>query len=120
MFGRTETDIKALKGAPACGTECEGSVLYGITKTGCLNCLLIKCNEGGEKMFKKMAVVFSISLMAAGTSVAAPESPEGGVAHAARHHEEHSEAMKEQEKDPLQFGPLKVGLDAMIRGGVDR
>lgn len=68
-------------------------------------------------MLKKMALVLSISLMAAGTSVAALESPEGGngVTHAA-HNEEHSEVKKEEAKDPLQFGPLKVGLDAMIRG----
>ncbi|KAF0218598.1 MAG: hypothetical protein FD174_2691 [Geobacteraceae bacterium] len=68
-------------------------------------------------MLKKMLVLLSVLLMAAGTAVAVPESQKGekGVSHAVHHHEGHSGA-NEEGKDPLQFGPLKLGFDAMVRG----
>ncbi len=69
-------------------------------------------------MRKPVVWMFLVTLMAAGTAVASPESPEPekGVTHAVHHHEAHSEGKKDEAIDPLQFGPLKVGLDAMIRG----
>lgn len=67
-------------------------------------------------MRKPVVWMFLVTLMAAGTAVASPESPEPEKGVSVHHHEEHSEGKKDEAKDPLQFGPLKVGLDAMIRG----
>lgn len=63
------------------------------------------------------ALLFSITLLAAGNALGAPDVQEkaGAVVQAVNHHETHSKAESEA-ADPLQFGPLKLGLDAMIRG----
>ena len=61
-------------------------------------------------MLKKVAMSLFVSLMVAGTSIAAQENPveDKGL--------QHAEGQTHEAKDPLQFGPLKVSLDAMLRG----
>ncbi|WP_243370141.1 alginate export family protein [Geotalea sp. SG265] len=58
------------------------------------------------------ALLFFVTLLAAGNAFGAPDIPDRETGDGAGQHQE----KQEEVKDPLQFGPLKVGLDAMIRG----
>lgn len=69
-------------------------------------------------MLKKFFFILCLYVLTLGTAVAAPEAAEEdkSLTHAVHHHEEHSKGAQEETKDHLQFGALKIGLDALLRG----
>lgn len=66
-------------------------------------------------MVRKAAGAALVVLAVAGTALAAPEGDAAGAPAVAQQGGE-SGAAGGEAKDPLQFGPLKVGLDALVRG----
>jgi hypothetical protein len=59
-----------------------------------------------------LLIVLVTILLPTGSALGAPEYPERETGDGATQHLE----KQVEAKDPLQFGPLKVGMDAMIRG----
>ncbi len=66
-------------------------------------------------MIKNAAGAALVVLAVAGTVMAAPEGDAAGAAVVGQR-EGGSGTGDEEAKDPLQFGPLKTGLDALVRG----
>ena len=67
------------------------------------------------QMMRTIAGAALVVLVVAGTAMAAPEGDAAGAPAVAQEGGA-SGAEAVEVKDPLQFGPLKVGLDALVRG----
>jgi len=75
---------------------------------------MLKKVIGTVLMVLAVAVVLTVAAMV-GSALAAPEG-DAAVLPAAQQQEGETGAKGREAKDPLQFGPIKAGLDAMIRG----